>query len=111
MTVRELNGWSPATVTTDAAGNVVSVTVAESRFTRAEVDVLLASRRDEREPRGRHGYTLSEATDPANADAFYVENPTRDFAQQAYDRAAKAYRDKWGEKAESGSLLFQVVKR
>jgi hypothetical protein len=98
-------------VTTDANGNVLTITTTEPRFSPAEVNLLLASRRQEREPRGRHGYTIAEATDPNNVGAFYVEDPTVDFAQRAYDRAVKAYKDQWGEAAETGSLLFQVEKR
>lgn len=56
MTVRELHGWTPKTVTVDAEGNVVSVAVTQSRFTPREVTLLLASRRAESAPRGSHGW-------------------------------------------------------
>lgn len=95
-------------MTVDAAGDVVSVTVDEPRFTPADVDVLLASRRKENEARGAHGLSIAEATDPDNQGRFKVGEPVRDFAQQKLDAVKEAYRSKWGDKAEMGSLYFRV---
>lgn len=84
------------------------MTVTEPRFTRAEVDVLLASRRKEREPRGSHGFTIAEATDPANQYRFRAPDaPVFDFAQIALDRARDAYRKKWPD-ANMSAALFRV---
>ena len=84
------------------------MTVQEPRFTRAEVDMLIASRRQDQEPRGAHGFTITEATDPDVQWRVNVDLPTRDYIQQAIDREREAYRKQWGEKAEMGSLLFRA---
>lgn len=91
MTVRELNGHAARTVTVGPDGEVLSVTVSEPRFTRAEKNALLASRRAERAPRGSHGLLLSEATDPGNQFAFKVPPPITDHAQVALSKAQEAY--------------------
>lgn len=104
VTVRELNGWSPRTVTLNTAGEVVSVTATEPRFTRGEVALLLASRRSEMAPRGSHGFLLSEATDPKNQEAFTVPLPTTDFAERALIRARKKYAEQWGGDALDATL-------
>lgn len=84
------------------------MSVTEPRFTRAEVDVLLASRRKEREPRGSHGFTIAEATDPANQYRFRAPaEPVFDFAQLAVDRARDAYAKKWPD-ANMQAALFRV---
>ena len=84
------------------------MTVTEPRFTRAEVDVLLASRRKEREPRGSHGFTIAEATDPKNQYRFRApDQPVFDFAQIALDRSRDAYRKKWPD-ANMSAALFRV---
>lgn len=108
MTVRELNGWAPTTVTFDAAGEVVSVTVQEPRFTPHEVDVLLASRREDLKPRGEHGLPLSVATDPNNRGRFKVGLPTRDFAQEALDAEREKYRKTYGDDYARYSFLWRV---
>lgn len=95
MTIRELHGWSPRTVTVDADGKVLSVSVTEPRFTRREVARLLASRRLENEPRGSHGFRMSEALDPKNAYAFQAEEPLTDFAAKALHDAQEKYKSDW----------------
>ena len=85
------------------------MTVTEPRFTRAEVDLLIASRRRDQEPRGAHGYTIAEATDPANQYAFEVPLPTTDFAQDALNRAKESYRKRYKD-ADMSALLFKVIK-
>ncbi len=110
MTVRELNGWAPASVTYSPAGEVLSVTVTEPRFTPEEKFLLLASRREDMRPRGGHGLLLSEATDPANADAYTVPLPLTDFAEKALSNAKKKYRDRWGADALD-NLLWRVERK
>lgn len=84
------------------------MSVVEPRFTRAEVDVLLASRRKEREPRGSHGFTIAEATDPDVRGRIRVPLPTRDFIQQRIDKERRAYEKQYGEHAEMNSLYFRA---
>lgn len=107
MSVRELHGWAPTTVTVDADGNVLSVAATSPRFTRRDVDLMLASRRAEQAPRGSHGLLLSEATDPAHQYAWKADLPTTDFAaaalKKAQDQYAKSYPD-----ADMSSLLWRV---
>lgn len=95
-------------MTVDESGDVLSVAVVEPRFTRAEVDVLLASRRKEREPRGPHGFTIAEATDPNVRGRIRVPLPTRDFIQQRIDKEKRSYEKTYGEHAEMGSLYFRA---
>lgn len=111
VTVRELNGYAPATVTVDAQGQVLSVTVTEPRFTPREKALLLAARRERDRPRGRHGIPLDEATNPEHRYDWEVEMPIRDFAQQRLDAEMKAYEDTYGEAAEMSSLLWRVRRR
>ena len=80
----------------------------EPRFTRAEVAVLLESRRVERD-RGPHGVPLSEATDPANRGRFTVPPPTLDFAEEALSKAQEAYR-KLEDRPPMEALLWRVEK-
>lgn len=108
--MRELHGWTPKTVTLGADGEVLSVSATQSRFTPREVALLLASRRAEHAPRGSHGFLLSEATDPANKDAFTVPLPVTDFAEKALVRERKRYRDRWGDDALEATL-WRVEKR
>lgn len=110
MTIRELHGWSPRTVTVDADGQILSVSVTGSRFTRTEVARLLASRRAENAPRGSHGLPLTEATDPANKDAFTVPLPVTDFAAKALRREQDAYEKRWGKDAMHDTLWRVQIK-
>lgn len=110
MTVQELNGWTPRTVTLGPDGEVISVTVTQSRFSKAEVAILIASRRKEREPRGPHGWTISEATDPDNQFSFVVPNPITDHAQVALS----AKQAEWVKKhpnTDPSTRLWRVEKR
>lgn len=108
--MRELHGWAPRTVTVGADGRVLSVTVAEPRFTRREVAALLASRRAEKVPRGRHGLPLSETTDKANEYAYEVPLPTTDFAARALASAQAKYRKDWPD-AQHEALLWRVQEK
>lgn len=107
MTVRELNGWAPASVTYSPDGEVLSVTVSEPRFTPAEKAALLAARRSANAPRGSHGFLLAEASDPKNQFAFQVPPPSRDWAQAKLNEAHEAYRKRYPD-ADMDSLLWRV---
>ncbi len=91
MGVRELYGWSPRTVTVDAEGKVLSVSVTESRFTTRERSLLLASVRLENAARNGHGILLSEAMDPDNQFAFEGFGPRKDWSEIAAAAHQKAY--------------------
>lgn len=84
------------------------MTVSEPRFTPDEVALLLASRRAERQPRGEHGFTYAEATDPNNQGRFKVALPTRDFAQEALDAEREKYRKTYGEDYHRYAFLWRV---
>lgn len=107
MTVRELNGWTPKTYTVGPEG--VTVTVTEPRFTPREKAMLLASRRADAAPRGRHGMLLSETTDPENQFAYKALPPVTDHAQKVIDKAEAEYRKKYPE-APMGALLWRAKK-
>jgi hypothetical protein len=107
VTVRELNGWAPRSVTLDADGNVVSVTAAAPRFTPRERALLLASRRAEKVQRGRHGIPTSEATDRRNQFSFKVPPPSQDWAQKKLNEVQAAY-EKSHPGVDMGSLLWRV---
>lgn len=81
--------------------------VPEPRFTRREVDLLLESRRLEREPRGSHGFRLSEATDPKNRGKWVVPPPVTDYAE-AVVAVAKAARRKQYPDEDQSALLWRV---
>jgi hypothetical protein len=83
------------------------VTVTESRFTVQDKMVLLASRRADQVPRGSHGFTLEEATDPANQYRFKADLPTTDFAAKALKTAQDAYEKTYPD-ADMSSLLWRV---
>lgn len=87
----------------------MSVTVAEPRFTRGEVARLVASRRKERQQRGSHGFTIAEATDPANMGRFKLGVPATDFAAKAEAEGLELARKQYGDDAMRW-LLFAVEK-
>lgn len=87
------------------------MTVPEPRFTPDEVAVLLASRRAEQQPRGEHGFTYAEATDPKNQGRFKVGLPTRDFAQEALDAERRKYMKTYGEDYDRYAFLWRVELR
>lgn len=110
VTVRELNGWAPKTVTLDADGNVLTVTVTQPRFTPRERALLLAARREAKKIRGRHGLPMSEVTDAANQFAYVGRGPVTDWAQKTLDDFEDAYKKKYPN-AKTDSLHFWVEKR
>lgn len=89
---------------------MISVSATESRFTSREVALLLASRREENAPRSSTGIKLTEATDPANTDAFSVPLPITDFAAKKLRREQDAYEKQWGKEAMH-DLLWRVQMR
>lgn len=111
MTVRELRGWAPGTVTFDADGSLLSYAVQEPRFTPPEVELLMAARRSEMRPRGGHGVLMEEAVDPSNVDAFTVPPPLTDFAEKAMSEAQKKYKQRWGEEALENTIWRVEMKR
>lgn len=63
-----------------------------------DVSLLVASRVREREY-GPHGFTIAEATDPANVNAFEgSEKPVVDYAEKARADAEAAYYKRWDQK-------------
>lgn len=89
VSVRRLHGWEPVEhveyVLDDSGAVVGHLVTREAEFTPAEVAVLLASRRVERE-RGAHGIPMGEATDPANQFAFEGQKgPVTDWAQKSLE--------------------------
>lgn len=70
--------------------------------------MLAESRAAEREPRGTHGWLISEATDRKNMGRFKVPPPTTDFAAQALHDAQAAWKSQYGEQAGMDHLLWKV---
>jgi hypothetical protein len=70
---------------------------------------------ERRRMQGSHGQPMDEATDPRanpssrSAEWSYVAEPFIDFAQQALDQAADAYRKRYGDDVPDG--LRWSVKR
>jgi len=97
-----LAGWEPVTVTHyeyDSDGRLVrSVSISEAEWSPDQVALLIASRQAELEI-GPHGFSMVEATDPANAHAFVgQEAPTVDFARKAQLDKQDAYYKKYDTK-------------
>lgn len=113
MSVRRLNGWEPAEVTSfvyEGDRLVRTVSVREPEFTAAETAVLLASRRREFEA-GPHGVPMQEATDPANQFAFKGKSgPVVDWAEKARLDAQEAWR-KANPDANTHGHIWAVERR
>jgi hypothetical protein len=114
--------WEPAEVTTfeyDDDGRLIrSVTVREAEFSPEDVALLIASRRSERVKRSPTGYTIAEATDPENADAFYVRRnekgvplPKRDYSMIPLLRAQDDYYKQFPDAKGDSSYVWTVEKR
>lgn len=107
-------GWEPASITTfeyDESGRLArAVTVREPEFTPWDRAALLTDVADSKVPRGGHGRTISEVTDPDNQFAYEVEPPAMDWAQKKLDEAQAAYK-KSNPNADMGALLWRVTKR
>ena len=108
---RRLTGWEPGEVTTfewDDDGRLVSaVTVREPEFSPADVALLLANFENAHKPRGRHGWPLDVAMDPANQFAFEVGAPSTDWAQRKLNEAQEKYKRTWPD-ADMDSLMWDV---
>lgn len=109
VTVRELNGAAPVTITFDADGNLQSTSITEPRFNPHEKALLIASRRTDKAPRGHHGLPLAETTDPKNQFAYEVPAPTQDWAEKKLTEVQAQYR-KSHPNADMDSLLWRVEK-
>lgn len=107
-------GWEPAEVTSyeyDAAGRVSrTVMIREAEFSPWDLALMLDSRRAEKEPRGSHGWTIAEATNPENQFKFYAPSPTKDFAAEALHREQESYRKRFPS-VDMGSILWRVEKK
>lgn len=111
-------GFTPVTYTRyekDANGDVVaSWSVTESVWSPDDVALLIVSRQAENE-RDENGFLWSEATDPANADAFYgPEVPTVNFATKSRLDRADAHYKKWDKPnapVNRNGHIWRVLKR
>jgi hypothetical protein len=106
VTVRELNGHPQTSVTYDASGEVVSVTVTEPRFTPNEVETLLAARRLEAS-RNEFGILRDVAMDPENQFKFRVVGPRRDWSAEAVRKAQEDYRRRYKD-ADMSTLRWSA---
>lgn len=107
-------GWEPATVTFyeyDGDRLVSSVTVREAEWSPDDVALLIASRRDERVRRGPHGYTLEEATDPANQFAWDAGKPRKDWIMAAMQKAQELYFTENPSARGDRSLIWEPKRR
>lgn len=92
----------------DANGDVVSVTVAEPRFTPWEKALLLAARRARDVPRDSNGVLISDAIDPKNQGKFEVPLPTTNFAKKALHDVQTAWQKDHGEMSGMDYLMWEV---
>lgn len=81
------------------------MTVTEPRFSTADKEALIASRRAENEPRGSHGWTLAEATDPKKK--WSVSKPKRDYVAQKLHAEQARYQKQYPHEDHS-SLLWNA---
>ena len=96
----------------DADGVLTGVTVVtrEPEFTAEDVALLIARRRLQAEV-GSHGFTMAEATDPANQFAFEgSKKPKTDYALKAQRDAMDRYYKKWPDSNRNGHL-WSVTRR
>lgn len=83
------------------------MTVREPEFAESDRLVLLASRWLDQQPRGRHGYLLSDATDPEKQHGWTPRKPRRDYAQAVINKKQDEYRKLYKD-ADFDSLLWGV---
>jgi hypothetical protein len=95
----------------DDDGRVVrAVTVAESEFSALDVAALLEAKRRGNVRRGPHGYTIAEATDPA--DQFNWEaHPRQDYALKALRKAQRDARAAAPDATDHDSVVWDVRKK
>lgn len=95
----------------DDEGRVVrTVTVREPEFSAYDRALFLDHWQREKEPRGSHGWTIAEATDPENQFKFHVPAPTKDFAAEALHKEQESYKKRFPT-ADMGSILWRVEKK
>ena len=87
-----------------------AVTVREAEFSDADRLLLLASKWADGRPRGRHGFLMEEAMDPANANAFVASGARVDYAQSAWN-AAEAEHARKRDKGDTRAFLFEVSRK
>lgn len=108
-------GWEPGESTTfeyDDEGRLIrAITVREPEFSHLDRTWMIESRRRDSEPRGRHGWSMSEATDPANRSKFYVPPPAVDFAAKAEVEARESAQKVYKDKFPMDALVFRVEKK
>lgn len=108
-------GWEPGESTTfeyDDEGRMVrAITVREPEYSHLDRSWMLESRRRDAEPRGRHGWLMSEATDPANRAKFFVPPPTVDFAEVAHAKAKEDAQKIYKDVYPMDSLVLKVEKK
>lgn len=108
-------GWEPGETTTfeyDEDGRLIrAITVREPEFSHLDRSWMLESRRRDAEPRGRHGWSMSEATDPANQTKFTVPPPAVDFAAVAESKAREKAQTLYKDRYPLDALVFHVEKK
>lgn len=108
-----MSGWEPAEVTSfeyDGDRLVRSVTIREPEFNTVDVAALLEVRRRRNVRRGPHGYTITEATDPANQ-FLWEAKPRKDHALKAVVDAQRLYNAANPDADDLKSLIWDVTKR
>lgn len=115
MSVRRLSGWEPAEVTTyeyDGDLLVRSVTVREPEWSPDEVVNQLAAVRLEADM-GSHGVSMSEATDPAFAGKWLInEHPKVDLVKLEIGRQrARYYKEYPSAKDDEAAHIWYVKGR
>lgn len=83
----------------------------ESEYADIDLSLMLESRARDKEPRGRHGWPMAEATDPANRGKFYAEQPALDFAEQARLAGREEAEKIFKGKLPLDALIIKVGKR
>jgi hypothetical protein len=111
VTVRELNGYAPRSVTLGSDGEVLSVTVTAPRFTPADKAMLLAARRKAQEYRNAYGVPMSEATNPANRGKFVVPPPSVDFSAWEMAKARADAEQTYKDRIPMEALVFSVEQK
>jgi hypothetical protein len=87
-----------------------AVTVREPEFSAWDRAMFLDLWSRDKEPRGSHGWTIADATNPENQFKFYVPPPTKDFAAEALHREQELYHKRYPS-VDMGSVLWRVEKK
>lgn len=82
----------------------------EPEFDDLDVAALIEARRRARVRRGPHGYTIEEATDPANQFAFEAK-PRQDWAMKTQLETERRYREANPDAKDLASLVWDVTRR